>query len=119
MLVATLIVIGVLAVVGLQQSAVMRESAHVTVMVDDLRKLAESEEAFYADHSTYYGGTVPSGLLAFMPSAGVIIRIDAASANGWAATAVTTGSSRHCVAVFGKPGRDDSDRAETQATCIR
>ena len=117
MLIMMLIVIGVLAAVGLQKYGAIKESAHVTVLVDNLRSLAASEEAYYADHSTYYGGEVPSSALAFVPSAGVIMTIDAAGAMGWSATAATQGTKRHCSALYGDGGPAIPAIVEKQAAC--
>ena len=69
MLIVLMIVIGVLAAVGLQKYAALSEKAHVAVMVDNLRNLAASEEAYFADHASYYGGELPSTALAFVPRA--------------------------------------------------
>ena len=110
---------GVRAGAGVSRFAAMRDTARAAVMVDDLRKLAASEEAYFADHATYYGGTVPSTGLAFMPSAGVTLTIVSAGAKGWSATAATIGSRKRCMAVFGENEPVDSARTETQATCAR
>jgi type II secretory pathway pseudopilin PulG len=115
-----LVVVLILAAVagfGVQWSAGSRESVRVTAMVDDLRKLAASEEAYYADHSTYYLGVLPSPALAFTPSPGVTMTIDAAGNAGWAATAAAVGTSRHCSALYGNAGSADSAPAEKQTIC--
>ena len=104
MLIVLLIAIGVLAAVGLQKYSALREGAHVTVMVDNLRNLAASEEAYYADYSTYYGGELPSSALRFVPTAGVTMTIDAAGSMGWSATAAAIGTKRHCTVVYGDGG---------------
>jgi type II secretory pathway pseudopilin PulG len=116
MLVAILIMVAV-AGFGVQWSAGSRESARVTAMVDDLRKLAASEEAYYADHSTYYRGVLPSPALAFVPSPGVTMTVDAAGSTGWAATAAAVGTSRHCSALYGNAGSAGAVPAEEQTIC--
>ena len=118
MLVTTLIVVGVVAAIALQKYASIRDGAHVTVMVEDLRHLAASQEAYFADHQTYYGGEVPSPALAFVPSAGVTLKIDAAGATGWSATAVAMGTRRRCSALYGDAGPEGYAAVE-HAVCAR
>jgi Tfp pilus assembly protein PilE len=117
MLIVLMIIIGVLAAVGLQKYAALSENAHVAVMVDDLRKLAASEEAYFADHASYYGGEVPSTVLAFVPSSDVLMRIDAAGAAGWSATAASRGTKRHCSVMYGDGGPALAPGVETRTPC--
>jgi Tfp pilus assembly protein PilE len=117
MLIVLLIVIGVLAAIGLQKSAALREDAHLTVMVDNLRNLAVSEEAYFADHASYYGGEVPSPAMSFVPSGGVSVRIDAAGGAGWSATAAARGTRRHCSVVYGDGGPGLPTGMEKQTAC--
>jgi Tfp pilus assembly protein PilE len=117
MLIVLLIAIGVLAAVGLQKYAALRESADVTVMVDNLRNLAASQEAYFADHASYYGGEVPSPALPFVPTPGVTMTIEAAGAMGWSATAAATGAKRHCSVFYGDGGPVLSAGVEKQTAC--
>jgi Tfp pilus assembly protein PilE len=119
MLIVLLIAIGVLAAVGLQKYSALKESAHLTVMVDNLRGLAASEEAYYADHSTYYGGELPSPVLRFVPTAGVTMKIDAAGAMGWSATAAAIGTKRHCSVLYGDGGPAIPAVFENATPCAR
>lgn len=117
MLIVLLIAIGVLAAVGLQKYAALRENAHVTVMVDNLRNLAASQEAYFADHASYYGGEVPSPALPYEPSAGVTMTIDAAGQTGWSATAAARGTKRHCSVLYGDGGPALVPGFEQQTPC--
>ncbi|MGH7593787.1 MAG: type IV pilin protein [Gemmatimonadales bacterium] len=118
-MVVGLLTVGVLAGAGLQGYAATRARANIVRMVDDLRNLANSEEGYFADHATYYGGAVPSAALAFVPSAGVTMIIDQAGPTGWSATAVTTGTRRVCKVFYGKTVGGAAPAAETQAACTR
>ena len=114
-----LLLIGMLAGVGLPRYAATKENARVARMVDDLRNLAVSEEAYFADHATYYRGVLPSTALAFQPSAGVTLTIDSAAVTGWSATASTMGTSQHCVVFYGDAAPSVPAAGETQAACTR
>ncbi len=114
-----LLLIGILAGVGLPWYAATKENVRVARMVDDLRNLAVSEEAYFADHATYYRGVLPSTALAFQPSAGVTLTIDSAAVTGWSATASTMGTSQHCVVFYGDAAPSVPAAAETQAACTR
>lgn len=117
LLVVLLIVIGVLAAIGLQRYGALKEGAAVTVMVDNLRSLAVSEEAYFADHATYYGGEVPSPALTFFPTDGVRATIESAGKMGWSATATVAGIQRRCRVVFGDGGTGVPAIVQNSADC--
>lgn len=117
LLVVLLIVIGVLAAIGLQRYASLKEGAAVTVMVDNLRNLAASEEAYFADHAAYYGGEVPSPALSFVPTGGVRATIESAGKMGWSATATVAGIQRRCSVMFGDGGSGARAIVQNSADC--
>jgi Tfp pilus assembly protein PilE len=117
MLIVLMIVIGVLAAVGLQKYAALSENARVAVMVDNLVNLAASEEAYYADHASYYGGELPSTAMAFVPSGDVTMRIDAAGEAGWSATAAARGTTRRCSVLYGDGGPALAPGVEKRTPC--
>jgi len=117
MLIVLMIVIGVLAAVGLEKYAALSENAQVAAMVANLRNLAASEEAYFADHASYYGGEVPSTALAFVPSGDVTMRIDAAGAAGWSATAAARGTKRRCSVLYGDGGPAPGPGVEMRTPC--
>ena len=118
MLVTTLIVAGAVAAVAMRRYASIKDGANITVMAVDLRHLAASQEVYFADHARYYAGEVPSSELAFVPSAGVTVRITSAGATGWAATAAAVGTTRRCSALYGDAGPNGSAAIE-HAACAR
>lgn len=71
--------------------------AYVAMMKSDLRNLVTAEEAYFADHVSY---TTSLDSNDFRPSASVTIRIGAASATGWNATATHNAVDNQMCAVF-------------------
>ena len=95
-LLIVVVIIGVLAAIAIPKFAATKEKAYLAKMKGDLRNLMTAQEGYSADFLTYYGGPVPNALLAYNPSAGVVITIVAArrlnaDAFGVMAFAMTTG----------------------------
>jgi type IV pilus assembly protein PilA len=116
-LLVVVVIIGLLAAIAIPKYAATKERSYVARMTNDLRNLATSEEAYFGDYSTYYGGVVPSSTLIFSPSAGVTISVDGASATGWAATARSVGTSRQCQIFYGAFGPNGVATVDGSVAC--
>ncbi len=100
-LLIVVVIIGILAAIAIPKFKATKEKAYVATMKSDLRNLATAEESFFYDSTTYYGGAVPSTVLAYSPSAGVTITITQASGMGWAATAASSYTTSTCAVFYG------------------
>jgi type IV pilus assembly protein PilA len=99
-LLIVVVIIGILAAIAIPKFANTKERAYVTMMKSDLRNLVSAQEAYIADFPAgYYGGALPSALMAYGPSQGVVITIGVATGSGWSATASSPLTTRTC-AVF-------------------
>ncbi len=103
-LLIVIVIIGILAAIAIPKYASTKEKAYVARMTNDLRNLAVSQEAYFDDNNAYYSGTIPSSALIYNPSVGVSVSIDAATVDGWAATASSVGTSRQCQVFYGSAG---------------
>ncbi|MGH7585033.1 MAG: type IV pilin protein [Gemmatimonadales bacterium] len=99
-LLIVVVIIGVLAAIAIPKFAATKEKAYLAKMKGDLRNLMTAQEGYSADFLTYYGGPVPSALLAYNPSSGVMITIVAAVPGGWSATATFPTQTVKTCAVF-------------------
>ncbi len=72
--------------------------AYVAAMKSDLRNLASVEEAYYADHETYVASESD---LDYTASLGVSIHINQATADGWWASAIHSGTTMQCAIFVG------------------
>lgn len=75
-----------------------REGAYRAAMKSDLRYLASAEEAYYADHETY---AASESDLDYASSVGVSIHINQATADGWWASAIHSGTTMQCAIFVG------------------
>jgi len=100
-LLIVIVIIGILAAIAIPKYGATKEKTYVTRMVNDLRNLATSQEAYFIDYTTYYNGSLPGPNLVFTPSVGVTLLVDEATATGWSATASTVGTTRQCMVFYG------------------
>ncbi len=75
-----------------------REGAYRAAMKSDLRYLASAEEVYYADHETYVASESD---LDYTSSTGVSIHINQATADGWWASAIHSGTTMQCAIFVG------------------
>ena len=67
-------IIGILAAIAIPQFAAYRKRGHEAQVKSDLRNAAVSQEAYFAQYSTYKSGTMTTGTPAgFNPTAGVTV----------------------------------------------
>jgi len=100
-LLIVVVIIGILASIAIPKFANTKEKAYIAKMKGDLRNLATAQESYNGDNQVYYGGAIPSALLAFNPSSGVTLTIVQATAGGWSATASYTGTTKTCAMFYG------------------
>jgi hypothetical protein len=70
-------------------------------MKSDLRNLASSQEGYWVENRTYYGGAIPNAALRFQPTLGVTVTIVSATDAGWSASATAPGTLQTCVIYYG------------------
>lgn len=116
-LLIVIVIIGILAAIAIPKFAATKERAYVTTMVADLRNLAASQEAYFGDAGTYYGGSLPSAELVYSPSKGVSLVIDEATGGGWSATASSVGTTRTCSVFFGNAAAVTPATVESVTAC--
>jgi prepilin-type N-terminal cleavage/methylation domain-containing protein len=116
-LLIVVVIIGILAAIAIPKYAATKEKSYVARMTNDLRNLATSEEAYFADYATYYGGAVPGPNFIFSPSSGVTIGMDGASDKGWAATASSVGTARQCQIYYGAFGPNGVATVDGRVAC--
>lgn len=100
-LLIVVVIIGILASIAIPKFGSTKERAYLAKMKGDLRNLATAQEAYNSDNQVYYGGGVPTPLLAYNPSSGTTITITEATTGGWGATASYTGTTKTCAIFFG------------------
>lgn len=115
-LLIVVVIIGLLAAIAIPKFAATKERAYVAKMRADLRNLATSQEAYFADYRAYYGGSVPSSQLVYNPSPGVSITL-AVGTTGWGATSTIVGTSKTCALFFGDGGPLGPATVEGLVTC--
>lgn len=116
-LLIVIVIIGILAAMAIPKFAATKEKSFVARMTSDLRNLATSQEAYFADNGAYYGGAVPGGGLVFGPSTGVSITMDGASGMGWAATASSVGTTRKCYVFYAAFGPNGPATVDGRVAC--
>jgi prepilin-type N-terminal cleavage/methylation domain-containing protein len=86
-LLIVVVIIGVLAAIAIPKFSNTKERAVVASMKSDLRNVAGTQESYWNQNQTYYGGVIPDPAFKFTPSQGVTITILNSSAAGWSAKA--------------------------------
>jgi prepilin-type N-terminal cleavage/methylation domain-containing protein len=93
-LLIVVVIIGILVAIAVPKFNNTKEKAFVASMKSDLHNLATAEEAFFYDSSHY---TTNFALMNnFIPSAGVTLTVNSATASGWSATTTSTFTARAC-----------------------
>ncbi len=106
-LLIVVVIIGILAAIAIPKFANTKEKAYLASMKSDLRNMATTEEAYFADYQTYVSGTASnsggstSSLNGFVPSAGVSVTATATGGTGWSATAGHTATTKTCAIFVG------------------
>ena len=99
-LLIVVVIIGILAAIAIPKFANTKEKAVMSAMRSDLRNVAGTQENYWAQNGTYYGGVVPDPAFNFVPSNNVTITIVSATAAGWSATATAPGVTTMTCAIF-------------------
>jgi prepilin-type N-terminal cleavage/methylation domain-containing protein len=101
-LLIVVVIIGLLAAIAIPKFANTKGKAVASAMRSDLRNLAGTQETYWTDNATYYGGVVPDPAFNFRPSQSVSITIVSATASGWSAQATAPGfTTQTCVIFYG------------------
>jgi type IV pilus assembly protein PilA len=103
-LLIVVVIIGVLAAIAIPKFANTKQRAYIAAMTSDLKNLSTAQEAFYADSSRYYSGTVPTTGFGAVPSSSVTLTLQNVSGSGWGALATHSGTGRTCAIYFGTGG---------------
>jgi prepilin-type N-terminal cleavage/methylation domain-containing protein len=82
-LLIVVVIIGILAAIAIPKFANTKEKSFVATMKSDLRNLAVAQEAYLYETGMYTGNLVA---LRVIPSRGVTITVNEATAAGWSAT---------------------------------
>jgi prepilin-type N-terminal cleavage/methylation domain-containing protein len=80
-LLIVVVIIGILAAIAIPKFADTKRKAYISTMKSDLKRVASTAEAYFADNNTYVGMAAPAG------STGVTLTFTGAVA-GWVSTAV-------------------------------
>jgi prepilin-type N-terminal cleavage/methylation domain-containing protein len=101
-LLIVVVIIGLLAAIAIPKFANTKGKAVASAMRSDLRNLAGTQETYWTDNATYYGGVIPDPAFNFRPSQSVSITIVSATASGWSAQATAPGmTTQTCVIFYG------------------
>ena len=100
-LLIVVVIIGILAAVAIPKFANTKSKAVTASMKSDLRNLASSQEGYWVEFRTYYGGAIPDPAFKYRPTLGVTVTIVSASDAGWSATATAVTSPQTCVIYYG------------------
>jgi prepilin-type N-terminal cleavage/methylation domain-containing protein len=102
-LLIVVVIIGILASIAIPKFANTKEKAVVASMKSDLRNLAGTQEAYWNQATTYYGGVIPNpGVFPYQTSPGVTVTIINATAAGWSAQATAVPlTTTTCVIFYG------------------
>jgi type IV pilus assembly protein PilA len=101
-LLIVVVIIGILAAIAIPKFANTKQKATVAAMRSDLRNLASTQESYWVENRTYYGGAIPDPALQFTPSEGVSITVVNASDAGWSAQATAVPlTAQTCVIFYG------------------
>jgi type IV pilus assembly protein PilA len=106
-LLIVVVIIGILAAIAIPKFANTKEKAYLASMKSDLRNMATTEEAYFADNQTYVAGSASNtsggttSLNGFVPSAGVTLTAAASGGTGWSATAGHSATTKTCAIFVG------------------
>ena len=100
-LLLVVVIIGILAAIAIPKFANTKGKAVAASMKSDLRNLASSQEGYWVEFRTYYGGAIPNAAFTYRPTLGVTVTIVSANDAGWSATATAPGTPQTCVIYYG------------------
>ncbi len=100
-LLIVVVIIGILAAIAIPKFSNTKGKAIVASLKSDLRNLAGSQEGYWVENRTYYGGGIPNPAFTFRPTAGVTITMMSATDAGWSATATAPGAPQSCAIFYG------------------
>jgi type IV pilus assembly protein PilA len=100
-LLIVVVIIGILAAIAIPKFTNTKGKAVVAGMKSDLRNLASTQEGYWVEFRTYYGGAIPNPALRFRPTAGVTVTMVSANDAGWSAQATAASSTETCVIFYG------------------
>jgi type IV pilus assembly protein PilA len=105
-LLIVVVIIGILAAIAIPKFANTKQKAYLASMKSDLRNMATTQEAYFADFQIYVSGSASnvggstSAVNGFVPSSGVSVSATASGGTGWSASATHTGASGKTCAIF-------------------
>ena len=97
-LLIVVVIIGILAAIAIPKFSTTKEKAYVASMKSDLRNMATSQEAYFADNQTY---TTALAAMNFTPSQSVTVVVSDAKGTGWAANTKHPATAITCQVGFG------------------
>ena len=97
-LLIVVVIIGILAAIAIPKFSTTKEKAYVASMKSDLRNMATSQEAYFADWQVY---TTSLANQNFTPSQSVTVNITDAKGTGWAANTSHPATAITCRVGFG------------------
>jgi type IV pilus assembly protein PilA len=100
-LLIVVVIIGILAAVAIPKFANTKGKAIAASLKSDLRNLASSQEGYWVETRTYYGGPIPNAAFKFRPTLGVTVTMVSATDAGWSANATAPGTPQTCVIYYG------------------
>ena len=106
-LLIVVVIIGILAAIAIPKFANTKEKAYLASMKSDLRNMATTQEAYFADWQVYTAGTASNvggttaAVNGFVPSAGVTVVAAATGGTGWSSTAAHNGTTKTCSIFIG------------------
>jgi prepilin-type N-terminal cleavage/methylation domain-containing protein len=106
-LLIVVVIIGILAAIAIPKFANTKEKAYLASMKSDLRNMATTQEAYFADYQVYVSGTASNtsggtaAVNGFVPSAGVTAVATATAGTGWSATSSHSATARTCAIFVG------------------
>ena len=106
-LLIVVVIIGILAAIAIPKFANTKEKAYLASMKSDLRNMATTQEAYFADFQTYVAGTATnvggstSAVNGFVPSSGVSVTAAATGGTGWSSTSWHSGTTKTCAIFVG------------------
>jgi len=106
-LLIVVVIIGILAAIAIPKFANTKEKAYLASMKSDLRNMATTQEAYFADFQVYVSGSASNvggttaAVNGFVPSSGVSVTATASGGTGWSASSTHSGTSKTCAIFVG------------------
>jgi prepilin-type N-terminal cleavage/methylation domain-containing protein len=106
-LLIVVVIIGILAAIAIPKFANTKEKAYLASMKSDLRNMATTQEAYFADFQVYVAGSASNvggttaAVNGFVPSSGVTVTAAASGGTGWSSTAGHSGTTKTCAIFVG------------------